>query len=108
MVELAPGAPGHRPPPADPSGRPLVELRGLTTGYERTAALRGVDFTLRRGEFAGVVGPSGSGKSTLLRAIAGQTRRFAGTIETHPRAKASGSCGWATCPRWRRLTGTSR
>ena len=86
MVELAPSAPGHRPPAVHPEGEPLVELHGLKAGYERTAALSGVDFTLRRGEFAGVVGPSGSGKTTLLRAIAGQTRRFAGTVETHPRA----------------------
>ncbi|MDE2669241.1 MAG: metal ABC transporter ATP-binding protein [Chloroflexota bacterium] len=85
MVELAPSAPGHRPPP-HPDGEPLVELRDLSTGYERTPVLRNVDFTLRRGEFAGVVGPSGSGKTTLLRAIAGQTRRFAGAIEAKPRA----------------------
>ena len=84
MVELAPSAPGHRPPP-HPDGEPLVELRDLSTGYERTPVLRNVDFTLRRGKFAGVVGPSGSGKTTLLRAIAGQTRRFAGAIETRPR-----------------------
>ena len=86
MVEMAPSAPGHRPPPADSAVEPLVELRGLTAGYERTAVLHDVDFTLRRGEFAGIVGPSGSGKSTLLRIIAGQARRFSGTIETHPRA----------------------
>ena len=85
MVELSPNAPGHRPPP-HPEGEPLVELRGLSTGYERTAVLRDVDFTLRRGEFAGIVGPSGSGKTTLLRSIAGQTRRFAGEVETHARA----------------------
>ncbi len=84
MVELAPSAPGHRPPP-HPEGESLVELRALTTGYERTPVLRNVDFTLRRGEFAGVVGPSGSGKTTLLRAIAGQTRRFDGALESHPR-----------------------
>ncbi len=77
MAELTPTAPARDP---------LVELRGLTTGYERTPVLEGVDFTLRRGEFAGVVGPSGSGKTTLLRAIAGQARRFGGTITTHPRA----------------------
>ncbi|MCY3507337.1 MAG: metal ABC transporter ATP-binding protein [Chloroflexi bacterium] len=85
MVELAPSAPGHRPPP-HPDGEPLVELSDLSTGYERTPVLRNVDFTLRRGEFAGVVGPSGSGKTTLLRAIAGQTRRFAGAIKATPRA----------------------
>ncbi len=88
MVELAPSAPGHRPPP-HPDGEPLVELRDLTAGYERTPVLRNVDFTLRRGEFTGIVGPSGSGKTTLLRAVAGQTRRFAGAVETTPRTGES-------------------
>ena len=74
------------PAAGDGGGREaLVELRGFAAGYERTPVLRGVDFTLRRGEFAGVVGPSGSGKTTLLRAIAGQTRRFGGTMRTRPR-----------------------
>ncbi len=86
MVELAPSAPGHRPLPVRHDGRPLVELRGLTAGYESTPVLRDVDFALWRGEFAAIVGPSGSGKTTLLRAVTGQTRRFAGTVETSPRA----------------------
>ena len=86
MVELAPSAPGHRPSPVSRRGQPLVEMRGLTAGYERAPVLRDVDFALWRGEFAAIVGPSGSGKTTLLRAIAGQTRRFAGTVESSPRA----------------------
>ena len=41
-------------------------VRDFGEGEARTQVLRGVDFTLRRGEFAALMGPSGSGKSTLL------------------------------------------
>ena len=42
------------------------ELRVALGGTE---ILRGVDISLREGEFVGVIGPNGSGKSTLLKCI---------------------------------------
>lgn len=42
--------------------------------------VRDVSFTLRRGEFATVMGPSGSGKSTLLHMLAGLDRPTAGEV----------------------------
>jgi len=46
----------------------------------KVEALRGIDLTLRPGEFTALVGASGCGKSTLLRLIAGLDTPDAGQI----------------------------
>jgi len=48
----------------------IVEARGLEKAYgagsTRVDALCGVDVTIRKGEFVGIMGQSGAGKSTLM------------------------------------------
>ncbi|MCP4304075.1 MAG: ABC transporter ATP-binding protein [bacterium] len=72
---------GH---PAPASGSDVVlSLRGVTKEYPTTPpvrALRGVDFSVTRGELVGVVGPSGSGKSTLLHIMGTLDRPTAGEV----------------------------
>jgi spermidine/putrescine transport system ATP-binding protein len=64
-----PAAAPARPKPA--STAPLIELSGIHKHYGDYHALRGIDLTIRQGEFFSLLGPSGCGKTTLLRTIAG-------------------------------------
>jgi NitT/TauT family transport system ATP-binding protein len=50
------------------------------SGHAAIAALGPIDFSLRRGEFIGIVGPSGCGKSTLLETVAGLALPTTGTV----------------------------
>jgi putative ABC transport system ATP-binding protein len=55
--------------------------RTFGVGDAAVEALRGVDVTFPRGQFAAVMGPSGSGKSTLMHLLAGLDAPTAGTVE---------------------------
>jgi NitT/TauT family transport system ATP-binding protein len=60
----------------------LVALRGVDKVYSNgVQALRGLDITIREGEFVSLLGPSGCGKSTVLRIIAGLGDVTGGEIE---------------------------
>src|SRR5919204_5925978 len=65
------------------SGEPVLELDGVTKVYGEeppVPALRGVSFSVRRGELVAIVGPSGSGKSTLLHVIGTLERPSSGVV----------------------------
>ena len=51
----------------------MLEVKELCksygTGNTKTIVLKGVNFTIEKGEFVAVMGPSGSGKTTLLNCI---------------------------------------
>lgn len=64
----------------------MIEIRDVWAGYGRKPVLRGVSFSVRPGEFVGILGPNACGKSTLLRVISGVLKSQRGSVRTcgHP------------------------
>ena len=48
---------------------PVLEIKNIHKKFGPTHVLRGIDFSLERGESIAIIGSSGSGKTTLLRCI---------------------------------------
>ncbi|MCU1479178.1 MAG: cmpD 3 [Subtercola sp.] len=57
-----------------------LEARDLGHAYGGREVLAGVDFQVRRGTFACLVGPSGVGKTTLLRCLSGLQSSTSGSV----------------------------
>ena len=51
------------------SDSPIIEMKGVDKWFGEFHVLRGIDFSVARGEKIVICGPSGSGKSTLVRLI---------------------------------------
>jgi len=60
-----------------------VSLTQAGFSYGTKTVLRGIDMTIPRGSYFGVVGPNGSGKTTLAYLISGILPPTTGTIDTH-------------------------
>ncbi|MPS75288.1 MAG: ABC transporter ATP-binding protein, partial [Microbacterium sp.] len=58
-----------------------LTITSLTKDFKGTKVLKGIDLSMRSGEFVSLLGPSGCGKTTLLRCIAGLESPSSGTIE---------------------------
>ena len=59
---------------------PALEFRSASVGYGSRAVVSDATFTVRPGEFVGLVGPNGAGKSTLLRAVTGSADVLGGDV----------------------------
>jgi len=59
---------------------PAIEANGLDCGYDGTAILSDLNFSVARGEIFFVIGGSGCGKSTLLRNLIGLQRPLGGDV----------------------------
>ena len=58
----------------------VLEIDGLTTGYEDAAVVRELDLSVAEGEVVALMGANGAGKTTTLRAVSGIVHPMAGGI----------------------------
>ncbi len=76
IERLEPPAGADKPPainfpPAQRSGRRVLELHGAVKRYGGLVVYDGIDLVIERGAKIALVGPNGAGKSTLMRMLAG-------------------------------------
>ena len=58
----------------------ILEVNGLSAGYDNGFVVRGVSFRVEPGEFVAVLGRNGSGKSTLIRAMQSLLKNVEGEV----------------------------
>ncbi|OAG28079.1 ABC transporter ATP-binding protein [Thermodesulfatator autotrophicus] len=58
----------------------MLEVKNLTKKFKGLMALRGVSFSLARGEVLGLIGPNGAGKTTVINIISGFLKPSEGKI----------------------------
>jgi branched-chain amino acid transport system ATP-binding protein len=59
---------------------PMLSVANIETYYGPILAIRGVSFTVPRGEFVTILGANGAGKSTILKTITGLVDLQKGTV----------------------------
>jgi branched-chain amino acid transport system ATP-binding protein len=58
----------------------VLEIEGLTAGYDQAAVIRDVSLTVAAGEVVALLGANGAGKTTTLRVVSGIVKPSAGRV----------------------------
>jgi ABC-2 type transport system ATP-binding protein len=59
---------------------PAIEVRDLRKAYGELEAVRGIEFSVHRGEIYGLLGPNGAGKTSTVEILEGYRERTSGTV----------------------------
>ncbi|WP_427158988.1 ATP-binding cassette domain-containing protein [Aliinostoc sp. HNIBRCY26] len=60
---------------------PAIKVRGLHKHYGKLAAVKGIDFTVEKGEMFGLIGPDGAGKTSTFHILGGIMEATAGEVQ---------------------------
>ncbi len=59
----------------------MIEVRNLSKNYGDRPAIKGLNFTVRKGEVVGFLGPNGAGKSTTMKILTGYMAPSSGEVK---------------------------
>ena len=68
-------------PAGERLGDVVIELQGVSKGYDGELLIDHLDLSIPPGSIVGVIGPNGAGKTTLLKLITGVEKPDAGTVK---------------------------
>ena len=61
----------------------MIEVKDLTKTYGERTAIKGVTFSVKKGEILGFLGPNGAGKSTTMKILSGFLPATSGSAEVN-------------------------
>ncbi|RKK06258.1 ATP-binding cassette domain-containing protein [Pseudoroseomonas wenyumeiae] len=73
-IQKLPVMPAEAVAPKAPSGRTLLEVRGLCKSFGGLKAVDDVSFSVKEGTILGIIGPNGAGKTSMFNALNGVLR----------------------------------
>ncbi len=59
----------------------LFTIKNVEAGYRGNPFIRGLDVSIKSGEFVALIGPNGAGKSTIIKLLSGLLQPFSGMVE---------------------------
>src|SRR3989339_1013569 len=60
-----------------------IHVTDLKKSFKTTTVLKGVDFTVRRGEIFALLGANGAGKTTLVKILSTLAKQDSGSAKVH-------------------------